>query len=217
MTTSWPMTAGDFVLTAMEELGVLSAGEEPDASEMAGGLRRLNGMLNTWSVEGLSFRDQTGTITIPAGSDTVTLPEVVAKVHAIRFEASPGYFRPLGDWAWDEYLQLPNRSQAGVPLAFSQSGSKLAVWPVPTQDTEFRIEYGGKAVTLEAPTDTLDVPQEWGEAIWLNLAVRMAPMFGTVGQVELTDLRQRAFEAYQRMLDADRPASYFLEPDLAGY
>jgi hypothetical protein len=58
----------------------------------------------------------------------------------------------------------------------------------------------------------VDVPQAFQEAVWVNLAVRLAPMFGKARTDPATVqmVAARAAELERDMLDFDRPASYWL-------
>jgi hypothetical protein len=90
----------------------------------------------------------------------------------------------------------------------------LRIWPVPAADITLELDYSRRPFIAETPEDTLDVPQEWHEAIYMGLAARCASMFGAdrVSPQTVARIEARAAQLYQRLLDADRPDSYYFEP-----
>src|SRR6187402_281680 len=48
------VTAANLIRTAMQDLGVLGAGEAADGSHMADGLRRLNLLIGAWGLDPLT-------------------------------------------------------------------------------------------------------------------------------------------------------------------
>lgn len=215
--SDWSLSAGDVVTQAMIELGVLSSGEEPSDSEMHDGILRLNGMLRHWSGEANLWRESTATVIIPVGDGAVTLPGSVRNVNSVRSVPSVGTPRPLAVWNRDQFYSLPNRSQNGAPVAcYIQQGidgDQLTVWPVPAADITLHLDYSRTAETITAPNETMDMPQEWQEAVIYGLASRVANMFGATrldpGAVQRVDGRGQAL--YQQLLDRDRPDSYYFE------
>lgn len=215
--TDWPLTAGEIVAQAMYELGELSQGEEPDGDEMEDGILRLNAMLRSWGGEGNMFREASSTLALAAGVASVALAADIRDVSSVRYVGS--YNRPLAAWNRGQFYSLPNRTQLGTPIAYyvseAISGRTLNVWPVPSAACVLELDYSRQAQTVTDPSETVDVPEEWQEALILGLASRLAAMFGTTdtqpGKVARIDARAQA--TYQRLLDRDRPDTYVFEPD----
>jgi len=201
----------------MYELGELSQGEDPSGEEMEDGILRLNAMLRSWSGEGNLFREASGTLTLLAGVASGTLPADVRDVSSVRYVGS--FNRPLAQWNRGQFYSVPNRTQAGTPIAYyvseTISGKTLTVWPVPSTDATLELDYSRVAQTVTDPSETVDVPEDWQEALILGLASRLASMFGTTetapAKVQRIDVRAQAL--YQRLLDRDRPDVYVFEPD----
>lgn len=215
--TSWPLTAEEVVTQACYELGSHAAGEVPTGQEMDDALVRLNAMLRTWQGEGNLFRDEETQIVFAAGMGEQVLS---ADIRAINNAWAVGpYNRILAQWNRSEYLSLPNPGQSGAPVAWyaetSPAGLTMHLWPVPATDTIIALDYSRKGYTVTDPSETLDVPEEWQEALILGLASRMASMFGITRSDPNTVQRidGRATALYQRLLDRDRPDSYIFEPD----
>ena len=86
---------------------------------------------------------------------------------------------------------------------------------MPSTAATIALDYGRRIQTVTEVNETLDVPEEWQEAVVFGLAGRMANMFGSTKNDPSTVMRidQRAESAYRRILDRDRPDHYSLEPD----
>lgn len=215
--TAWEMTALDVVTAAMQELGAISMGEVPEASELDAGIVRLNAMLKTWSVKGNLFREATATVVIPGGTGAGTLPDSVAGVSTARLVVSATYERPLTQWNRDQFYRLPNRTTVGQPTMFytaqNLGTTSINVWPVPADDVTLHLDYLRAAETVTEAEETLDIPPEWQEAAYLGLAVRIAPMLGStrLDPNTVMDVQNRARDAYNLLLDHDRPDSYYFE------
>jgi hypothetical protein len=217
--TAWSLTARDIVTQAMIELGALASGQEPEAAELNDCLVRLNGMLKSWQGKANLFREATGEVEIPAGSASGVLPAGIRDISSVRQVMSATYERQLAPWQRSQYLSLPNKAASGNPTAYYLSrqagGSVMHVWPVPANDITLKIDYSRVAETVTDASQTLDIMEEWQEAVYLGLAARIAGMFGTIriDPNTVMDVKQRAEQLYQQLLDSDRPDSYFFEAD----
>lgn len=215
----WVVTAGDFVTSAMRELGAISAGMEPEASEMEEAIRRFNGMLSTWAGESNLWREALAEITITGGTGAATLPTDVRDVMSVRHIVSSIYKRALAKWNRDQFYSLPNRTTAGSPTIFyysqQASGDVIRIWPVPAANITLELDYGQAAQIVTAPEEEIDLPQEWFEPALYGLAARCANMFGAakLDPANVQRVTQQAASLYQKMLDRDRPDSYFFESD----
>jgi hypothetical protein len=217
--TSWPLTAEEIVTQAMFELGAISSGETPSGEEMSDGLTRLNAMLKSWQGEGNLYREASGTLTLLANTASGTLPQGVRDVSSVRHQVSATYNRQLAEWNRGEYMRLPNRAATGSPTAYyvgrTIDGVVITVWPVPATSITLELDYYRTSETVTDPSETVDVPEEWQEALILGLASRCASMFGTtrIDPNTVQRIDERASALYQRLLDRDRPDSYIFETD----
>jgi hypothetical protein len=221
MTTSGTISAqlivGEIITAAMMELGVISAGEQPTADEAADGIRALNWMLKSWPSRGLNlWRETQGEVVFPAGTATVAMDPYCLDVVEARFVQSTTFERPLARWESGQYRQLPNKTQAGYPVAFypnKQTGTlSLTLWPVPVADATIRYTYSRVPEDVTDASETVDAPQEWTELVYVALAARLVQTFG-VNRTDPTTaqiIAQRAAALEQAMLDQDRPASVFM-------
>lgn len=216
--TTWSLTALQICTYAAQELGVLSSGEELTADEQADMMVRLTAMLKSWSVKANLFREATTTATITADTASVALPQGVREINAVRLVISADNERPLGYWNRGQYYAIPNRAASGDPTVYHVEEGigalTLYVWPVPTANKTVKIDYSRSAEIVTDGAQTLDIAQEWQEAVYKNLAVRCANMFGTarLDPATLQKLAAEASDLYTQLLDADRPDVYVFEP-----
>jgi hypothetical protein len=118
---------------------------------------------------------------------------------------------------------LPTKAQSGTPIVYilrqDVTGIIMQLWPVPSQPVTVAYDYGRITGDVIQPSDPVDVPKMFQEAVWKNLAVKLAPTFGKVRAdpqtVQVVAADAAALE--RDMLDWDRPSSYQLGPDLDQY
>lgn len=216
---NWTQTVSQLCLSAARELGAIGLGDSLDSEEQEEMIIRLNSMLAKWSVDANLFREATEEVTVGT-TGQLNLGAEVRDIRSIRHVQSATNSRLLAVWNRDEFFALPNRAQPGAnPVAayFSKQlgGGILYLWPVPTADVTLEIDYNRTFYFAEGPTQELDVPAEWHEAVLYGLASRSAGIFDTVqldpALVQRCDAQARV--SYQEMLDADRPDSYYFQYD----
>lgn len=215
--TDFALTAREIMRQAAVELGAISSGEDLEASEQDDMLVRLNSMLKSWGTEGNLYREASGTVTVPGGTGAGTLPAGVRDIISVRHVVSPTNYRQLTQWNRSQYYQMPNRSAAGNPTAFyatqGLSQDAIYIWPVPAADVDLHLDYYRAPEVVTNAAETLDVPQDWTEAVILGIAARCANMFGAtrLDPATVANVTARAAALYQMLLDQDRPDSYFFE------
>lgn len=218
-TIAWSLTAREIVAQAAYELGAYSSGETLSGEDMEDGILRLNGMLNYWGGEGNLYREETGTLAIAAGTASGTLPDDVKQVSSVRHIVSTTNHRQLVPWERAQFYMLPNRVAVGNPSIYyvgkTLSALTINLWPVSSTEITLAVDYGRAVETVTDPSETIDIPQDWQDALIQGLASRMANMFGSTKTDPSTVARvdAKAAALYQRLLDRDRPDAYHFEPD----
>lgn len=211
--TSWPLTAGEFVQQAMVKLGVLESGGSPESGEMTDGLVALNAMLKNWSTRVNLWRDGTATLVIAPGAGSAALPQEVRDLNSVRQIISATNHRLLTPWNRDQYYSLPNRAAVGNPTIYyvkrDLDNVQIYLWPVPSTEITLHLDYSRTAETVTDSGETLDIGQEWAETVIVNLAARLASVFGATRTDPQTVARidQRAAFLEQELFDSDRPDS----------
>lgn len=217
--TAWSLTGNDIVKAAMGELGILSLGTDPDAEESEACFVRLNGMLKSWALKGVAlYREETGTVTVPADQASGALDSDVRAISSARLVTSATSHRPLFQMTRTEYLRLPNPLSAGSPTTYylsrGISSVELFLWPVSASQITVAIDYDRVPETVTAGTETLDIREELQETVYANLAVRIAGVFGQAASLT-PELVARAQSLEIAMLDAERPDFYTFESEYA--
>lgn len=216
MTITFSQTARDLVTGAMQDLGVVGLSEAIEAEELDYGLAQLDLLLKGLAAEGVTpWSSEETTVAFASGTSEVTLSPRPLDVLEARLQVSSTYDRPLTRWSNGEYDEIPNKSQAGEPLAYeilhTTSDVKMRVWPVP--NTAMTIAYSYHRVLEDiAAGDAPDVPQMWLDALRALLRARMTAF---MPQGMPTWVIFEAQEKKRILLDYDRPESYMIEPDRA--
>lgn len=216
---NYTWTVAELCLSAARELGAVGISDTLDSTEEAEMIKRLNSMLAKWSKDANLWRQASGTVSISGGVGAGTLPAEVHDIRSARHVITATNKRPLVQWNRDQYFTLPDRAQVGDPTAYyfarGLAGVQLYIWPVPAAAVTIEIDYARPLYFAESNAQELDIPFEWHEAALYGLASRSAGLFGTITinpqAVQRCDAQARS--SYERMLDADRPDSYFFEYD----
>jgi hypothetical protein len=210
--TDWSLTARDLIKTAMQEAVILPAGTEPTADELSDCLVRLNALLKSWETRGYTlWREETITVAVTAATNPTTLDDDVYDVQTVRYVVSATHERPLTPYDRDNYQILPNKTQTGNPSIYYSNRQRdnvdLYLWPVPAENSTVQVDYLRKIETVTDAAQTVDIPQDWQETVYVLLAVRICGMFG----VPVPDELGLRAQILQREIDEqDRPAAYFM-------
>lgn len=206
------MTAREVITDALTaRTAIFSPGETIDTDSLTTGMSMLNLMLKSWQTDCNIWRELSDTVS--ATTAQTTLDPRVMDVLEARLTIS-GYDRPLTRWEWGEYINIPNKAVTGQPCAYvfrkARDAVSLYLWPVPS--SAMTISYTAARVIedVTSPEETLDVPQEWLEAVICNLAVRLWPAFNANNANPPAVLVAMADKLYSQMRDLDRPASVFM-------
>lgn len=184
------MRARDIIHDALQEIGVYGSGETPEAADMQLAMRRLNAMLDSWSIEAGAVTVPTMTpVPLTAGIATYTVGptgDVVTDRPAMpvlgSFVRYQGIDAPVDLVEQSTYNGIPYKTGVGWPSAvlYRQEVPNivLTLYPVPS-DAGMVLYLANAAAVASFPDLTTDVPFAPGyqEAVALNLACRIAPAF----------------------------------------
>ncbi|MEK9722044.1 MAG: hypothetical protein VW405_00990 [Rhodospirillaceae bacterium] len=207
------MTIGDAITGALQDLGVLAAGEAPAAEDSSVALDRVNDWLDGLATEGLTVYTNarttwalvngTGSYTIGTGGDVnitrPTGPEAILNIGYQDTSQSPTqeYLlgRPLTE---DAYAAITQKTfQSTYPTSWYYNPTyplgTLIAWPVPTSNTLQGVIYTPQPLSEYATLATaLSLPPGYRRFIRTNLVVELGPTFN----VQLSNEQQRlALEA----------------------
>lgn len=221
---TYSLSLNELVEEAFDVIGVGSEGEDVTADMYARGKRSLNLMIQSWNAMDDLWRRDEVTVTMVAAQAAYVLDDPKPlRVTSARRVNSSGYETPMAEWSRQQYLDQPNKvTSPSTPVNFyydpQRDDGTLYVWPAPStavaSDITVKLDTLRPFFVMDSSANTLDFPQEWQEAVVLNLAKRLKlkyPVRDPATNAEIDDL---AAELLAKLKGWDNePASFFLQPD----
>jgi hypothetical protein len=205
--TTLTYTAHDICTAALQEAGVSDIDAPIQAAEMRVALTRLNMMLKAGQFRAVYvWKQTTGTIAVTADTASYTITARPVSIETIAYNTGSRE-TPLLSMSREEYNELPVKTSSGTPSSYylhrEREQSTLYVWPVLSSATGSLDWYGRAEVDdISEPTDAVDVPGEWYEAVVYNLAMRLCSAFKTPATPELAMIARSSLADAE---GADRP------------
>lgn len=197
-------TTRDIITESLLDLGVLAEGETPTDIQASGALKKLNALLDSWSLDNLMVY----------GMKTSTLPMVANKqTYTIGTGGDLNINRPnnfISCTVVDTSLPIASRIEYGIPIyndsewadvqfkglsaSFPAYGInfnyeypliKANVWPVPNSSQYSINFYSSGILSNLAINDTLSLPSGYRRAIVSNLSMELAPSYGVQISAEI--------------------------------
>ncbi len=174
------MNVSKIVTLALKQLGVLAAGENPTAQELADATDCLRGMLGQWATEQL-FVYKTLPITLNlSGAGTYTLSQTIQSISEIGV---------LDDV---EINLINDKNNTGV--------AEKVIYTKDSPFWKFQVLSNSKKLELKCyvlPTtlemhDEVELPVEYERALILSLAIEIAPLFAVEPSMSLVRNQQGA-------------------------
>ena len=189
-------TALTIITDALVDIGVLADEETPTAAQAAGGLRKLNNMIESWNIESLlvygSFPNvfplvsNQGVYTLGAGGN-FNIPRPNYIVYAsVRDQSLPVAQRldyPLYIYTDQEYAEVSLKGLTGsLPLGvyFDQTFPLINtyVFPVPSTGQYSLVIWTQGIIGELLLNDTIDLAAGYKRALTANLCEELAPSYG---------------------------------------
>lgn len=206
------------------------------------GRETLNFLLSHWQALGLpiwcrkvtsvALTASDGTYTIGTGGD-ISVNRPMAVMQAWLRDASNAFFpidTPLEIIGQQEYWELSSKFSTGKPSQLYYDGTydglsnqganakgTIYIWPLPdtvsAANCTLYVLYQRPLLDFNAAGDALDMPQEWYEAVRLNLAYKIAPEYGMQSS-DYDRLKEEAKDALALALNWDtEQVSIFFSPN----
>jgi hypothetical protein len=201
---------------ALKLLGVITQGETPSASESADALAALNSMLDNWSTERLNvfyIQNFTGSVSNGTNSYNIATGQTWNTPRPVRIEAAniilSNLTHPLeivspADWAGIK----EKGTLANVPtkLYYDQAvpTGKIYLWPTPNASSTIDLWLYSALTQFADLVTSVDLAPGYLDALIYNLAVRIAPEFGSVVRPEVAQVAVES-KAAIRMLNGAQP------------
>lgn len=181
-------TALDLICDAAENLGIIDPLEALSSNEIAGGLRRLNEMLESWSTESLSvyqilnenFATVAGTAsyTIGSGATWSTTRPLRIESAFLRY-SSVDY--PLRVLSREDYDRITLKTTQFMPesLYFEPAVANAVIYLYGVPDAVYTVYLNSlkQLQSFAAVTTAVVLPPGYIRAIKANFAVELAPAF----------------------------------------
>jgi hypothetical protein len=210
-----PFLVSDIIYASLREIGQLRApGQSPSTTEQTDVLNALNRMLGTWDTKRLNiFTLLRSDYALTAGFENYTIGGAgggsggtlnavrpVAIRNANIITSVDAFSIPLRLVPASEFFAEPDRNrQAAVPLLLYYDAAyptaTLYLYPVPLNAASLELFTWQQFTQFALLTTIFDMPPGYENAIILNLAVRVAPMFNIQPSAALIGEAQDAYES----------------------
>lgn len=174
------MNVSKIVTLALKRIGVLAAGENPSAQDLADSTDCLRGMLGQWGTEQL-FVYKAVPITLNlSGAGTYTLSQTIQSISDIA----------LLDGEEINLISDKNNTGVGVKVIYTRD-SPFWKFQVLSDSRELELKCYVLPTTLEMH-DEVDLPVEYERALILSLALELADIFEVEPSASLVRNQQGA-------------------------
>ena len=197
------MTPNDIIVLALKASGVLGVGQAASTDDLNDGLTMLNMMVSQWSQKRwLDFRDLdiaatctgAGNFTVgPGGTFDTPRPDKIEAAFARLLSGTYPVDYPLEVIdAREDWNNIAIKSQPGFPMmVFYDAQSPMGViniYPVPSPAFELHLTLKQALTSFATLTETIGLPPQYNEALFYNLALRLAPAYQIAVSREVTML-----------------------------
>lgn len=183
-------TATEIITEAMRHLGVLSAGEVPNADDADTCLTALNTLVDAWNLPSLTqYTTQDGTATLNAAATSLTIGPSQninvtrpARIELGSWVRSGNVDYPMTQIDEAQYNAIPIKDLAGfVPTHFyydpGASTGTIYYWPAPAGSVVVHHPLAVQFSAFADLTTSYTFPQGYKRAFVFNLAVEVASAF----------------------------------------
>lgn len=216
--TDFSMNARDIITRALRLTKIVGGDETPKASELETGEEVLNLLLKSWSAQEHLWIMTEGTQALSAATTSYVIP-AARRMVSVRRRLS-GIDTPMIELSRQEYFDLPNKSQQGLPTSWffdpQRATRTLYVWLTPSASiastVTLHFTYLRVIEDIDALENDPDVPQEWLEALVYALAKRLGAEFGADDKVMAFVIAQGAELLDALTLQDQETASIYFQP-----
>lgn len=182
-TTSWTLTETDIITEAMEDIGVLEAGDTPSADDITSARRSLNLILKSLQSDpsiALRFIEDK-TISLSDGTTSYALDADTKKVLRVWLRID-GTDTQLNIVSKESYDLLSSKSGENQPMQvyidYAPDTPKAYFYPTPGQS--YTAYYASERVVedMTSATDNVDLPTSALEMVVAGLRSKLSSKFG---------------------------------------
>lgn len=180
------MNVSKLINLSLKQLGVLAAGENSDANEVADAVDALRGLLAQWATERLFIYKVQPIVINLTGAGTYTLSETIQSVsdHAKLDDADILMVRDL------------NNTGEYKPVIYSE---QKPYWKFQVLEDAKKLEINAHVLPTELESfDEINLPTKYERPLVLSLALEIAPMFGVEPTQTMFMNQRQAVELLKR-------------------
>lgn len=195
-------TASDLIKRSLRLLKVKESGESLTADEEQDGLEALNGMLSSWSNQGLMQHGRTtithtltandGSYTIGVTGDIVTTTPVTIESAFIRGTSGNNTDYLLKSINSEQFARIPLKTNTASYPSFIYFNrlfpdGVIELYPIPSDAYTLHLQVIPQLVKYTNGSDEIDLPEGYYDAMVYNLATRIGPEYklpDTFGKTE---------------------------------
>ena len=186
------MTPQDIIVLALRSAGVTGVGQSANTDDLSDALAMLNMMVAQWAQKRwLTFREidiavqctGAGSYSVgPGGSFNTPRPDQLEAAFARTRYGGNAIDYPLEIIeAREDWNAIPIKSQPGFPsLVFYDPQFPLGVvnvYPVPSASYDLHLSLKQQITQFATLTENIGLPPQYFEALFYNLALRLAPAY----------------------------------------
>lgn len=221
--TTFSLTTTQIIERAFNRLGVAQEGEALTPKMYQDGLAELNLLINEWNANEHLWIQEEGTVALVADDPSYVVSPRALRVWNCRYRLN-GIDVPMTKFSRQEYLDQPNKAVSpSIPVNFyfdpKVDEGTLYLWPAPSAQTVaagYTVHYDYfRFMAIHVNTnDTVDMPQQWQQALIWNLANNLETQY-PVNDPRLADkVERRATQTYAAIEGWDNEdASLFMQVD----
>lgn len=191
-------TARRIINRALRLIQVLAAGETPRGSEAADSLEALDSMLASWSASNLIVPCMVK-CTMHVRGGVVQYPLPIRPTRIVGAWVNDGSNDlPMSVISQADYLGIMDKGFQGLPASLFCDDlypvASIYLYPVPDKSYVLTLRRWDALAKVSALDDDMELPGEYTEAMAANLAVRLAPEYGTSVSSEVSAMAATALD-----------------------
>jgi hypothetical protein len=206
------MTVFDLLRSSLRLIGAIPPGRAPSGAELVESLFVANSMLDAWSADRLAiFTSRYDLLTLVASQQSYTIgidpagivtaqysiprPVRITDANLLLSSTVRRPIVPIGQTKWAairyQTIYAPPR-KVYLDGNYASGIASLFFYPIPDQAYQWE-QYSWQALTaFGEPTDVVEFPPGYADAIRYNLAVRLAPEWGKTASPDLIELARKS-------------------------
>lgn len=221
--TAYQLTTTEVITRAFNRLGVAQEGEALTPRMYQDGLSELNLLILQMNADPHLWIQEEGSVTLVAGQAAyVVLPRALRITNCRR--RLNGIDVPMTKFSRQEYLDQPNKLVSpSIPVNYyfdpKVDVGTLYMWPAPSAQTvsqgyQIFYDYYRFMAIQVASNDTLDMPQQWQQALIWNLANNLETQYPVNDARLAAKVEVQAATSYAMIRGWDNEdASLYFQPE----